>query len=104
MVSDTVKQVLDAESESEKLVVIAKKQCEKIMAEADQYTDSLLCLKTAEAEASGADLMAENQTRIEHYKLKAAETCRNEKNRICAMAEKNMDAAAEAIIRQLFGS
>ncbi|MGN1403358.1 MAG: hypothetical protein ACI4XB_03445 [Ruminococcus sp.] len=103
MVSETVQQVLSAESAADTLLAETKAKCSRIIEDAEAYADRICKEKTEAADAEGTKLRAENQARAEQYSRAAAEECARKQAEIRQKADKNMDAAVELILSQLFG-
>lgn len=103
MVSETVQQVLSAESDADALLTKTRIKCSKIVEDAEAYADQICKEKTEAANAAGAKLRAENQARIEQYYRAATEECARKQADIRQKADKNMDAAVKLILSQLFG-
>lgn len=103
MVSETVKQVLSAESDANKLLAETRIKCSKIVEDAEKYADFICNEKTKAAEKAGAELCAENKLRAEQYRCAIVKECEKKKVAIRQMADRNMDSAVQVIIGQLFG-
>lgn len=103
MVSETVQNVLSAESAADKFLTETRLKCSKIIEDAEKYA-SLICKeKTKAAEKAGEELHKKNKLRAEQYSHAAAEECAREKEIIQKKAARNMDSAVQLILSQLFG-
>lgn len=103
MVSETVQQVLSAESDADKLLEETRIKCSKIVEDAEKYAGLICDEKAKAAEKAGAELHAENKLRAEQYRRATTEKCAQEKEAIRQKADRNMNSAVQLILSQLFG-
>ena len=102
MASEAVKKVLEAESESERKTAEAKQRRDEILMQAEGRSAHIIQKRLGDASKESAKIRNEFDCKLEDYKKNADAECEKQLGSIKALAEKNMNSAVEAVIREYF--
>lgn len=102
MASDSIKKVLEAEAESDRKTAEARKRREDIINEAQGSSARAVQKGITDATAESGKLRDKLRAETESYRKNAEAQCDEELAKIRSQAEKNMDKAVDAIIRNFF--
>lgn len=102
MASEAVRKILAAESESDKLMAQARQRRDDIVSEATGSSSLAIQKKITEATAAAGKIRAGYAERSKKYAQEAEEKCSAQLDEIRSQAEKNMDTAADAVIKEFF--
>ncbi len=100
--SEVVKKILEAESESGKKISEARQKSEDIIREAEGGASLLIQKKISEANSEAAKERSAYSEKLKAYTQQAQAECDKQIAAIKQQAEKNMDSAADEIIRRFF--
>ncbi len=103
MASETVKKVLEAEAESDRIIAEANARSEDIIAEAEGASSREIQDSITRARTEADRLRAENADKIKQYREKCDKQCEAEKEKMKKLAESNMQAAVDSVIDTFFG-
>lgn len=102
MASDAVQKVLSAEADSVKKNAEAQKQSEDIIVEAERYSVLAVQKKISAAAAESEKIRSEYKKKYDIYVQQAENECVECIRNIKMQAEKNMDNAVNAVIKEFF--
>ena len=102
MASEAVKKVLEAEAESDRRTAEAKQRRDEILTRAEGNSAHIIQKRLGDASRESANIRAELNSKLEDYRKNANAECEKQLISIKALAEKNMNSAVEAVIREYF--
>lgn len=102
MASETVKKILQAEAESDRLTTEARKKADDIINEAQRQSTIAMQKKLAEAKSETDKIRQNNAQILKEYEKKAQKNCAEELDKLKITAEKNSAKAVSAVIDRFF--
>ncbi|MBQ8582803.1 MAG: hypothetical protein IJ487_03590 [Ruminococcus sp.] len=102
MASEAVKKILEAEAQANKKNVDAKQRSEDMINDAMGNAAAAVQKKLSEAAAEAERERADYLAQLKSYTENAENECSKRLEAISAVAEKNMNKAADAIIEKYF--
>lgn len=103
MASETVKKILSAESEADKLNSEARKKAEDIINSAEQQAVVAVQKKLAEAKTQAEKIRKSNSAKIAEYTENAEKECEKVLENIRKVSAENSEKAVDAVISSFFG-
>lgn len=103
MASETVKKILEAEAEADRMTAQARKKAEEIVTDAHQKSAVIRQKKLAEAKSEAEKIRQSNAGRLKEYSEKAEKDCTDALEKLKQKAQKNSDKAVSAVIDSFFG-
>lgn len=104
MVSDTISRVLAAEADANEQLALARSRADKIVSAAENYSKNTLEKKLSAAQSECASIEMDYKQKISAFQDQIRKKCSAESDRIKALSETNMTAAADSIISSFFSS
>lgn len=102
MASESVKKILEAEAEADRLTDQARKKAEDMVIEAQQKSAVKRQKKLAEAKSEIEKIRQSNAAQLKEYSEKAQKECANELEKLKQMAHNNSDKAVSSVIDSFF--
>ncbi len=102
MASETVKKILEAESESGKKIADAKRRSDDIISDAERYASVAIQKKLSEANIDIDKIKTRNAVKIADYTKIAEGNCSAALSEIKQKADENSDKAVDAVIKEFF--
>lgn len=102
MASETVKKILEAESEAEKKMSEAKARRDDIISSAQGKAAHTVQKSLSEAAKESGEIKAGFGKKLSAYREEAERGCEDKLKEVRSRAEKNMDKAIDAIIGRYF--
>ncbi len=104
MALDTIKKVLSAESNADKVVADAYKEREEILRNAEADANRNIQQSISRAKSDAQQLKQQNKCELEKFSAATEKDCGEKIKEIKALAEQNMSKAVDAVINSFFES
>ena len=102
MASEAVNKVLSAEAQSNRKTAEARKTAENIITDAEKYSAIAIQKKISQASAEMEKVRSDYTKRLDVYSEQADKKCVEKIAEIRLNAEKNMENAVSAVIKEFF--
>lgn len=102
MASEAVNKVLSAEAQSNKKTAEARRTAENIITEAEKYSALAIQKKISQASAEMEKVRSDYTKRLEVHTEQSNKKCAEKIAEIRSGAEKNMESAVSAVIKEFF--
>ena len=102
MASETVQKILDAEAESEKKRIEANNRKEQLINEAKGKSSETIQKRISDAVRETEKLRSDYKQKLSEYVIESDKKCEEKLAELRSLAEKNVDNAVDAIIRDYF--
>ncbi|MBR2283955.1 MAG: hypothetical protein IJ874_06000 [Ruminococcus sp.] len=102
MASETVKRILAAEAEADRLTSEARARADDIISKAQQNAAIAVQKRLFDAKAEADRIRLENEKKLDGYKKQKQEEYAMQAAKLKVSCEKNMDKAVESVISGFF--
>jgi len=102
MASETVNKILEAEAEADKKNAEARRRAEEIVRNAESKASIAVQKKLSEAKSESDRIRQDNRKKLADYISEAESRCNEQLKALSDSADKNMEAAVDAVIKGFF--